>query len=161
VVALALAGGVGCGGAPASGAAGAAAGGAGVPFHELASGRVSAVAQDEGAAAGAQGRVLRSRAGAAKVLRAWGMDMAVASLSDVHFDRSAVVAVLAPERPSSGFRARVSRVSLAGALLTVHATIRRPDGITDLQTISRPWVVVTVARSAVAGARSVARVRLG
>jgi hypothetical protein len=76
------------------------------------------------------------------------------------FSRRAVIVVLTDQQPSTGYRARVATVAVQGATAEVTATVRRPSGINDGQAESRPWVVVSVARSAVAGAQSFARVRL-
>ncbi len=130
-----------------------------IPFEEVGAGRVAATPGGE-LPARPQARILRSASGAISLLRRWGIAGAVDRVRRLDFTRRAAIVVLADERASTGYRARVSTVAVSGATVEVTATVRRPSGINDGQAVSRPWVVVSVARPAVAGARSVGRVRL-
>jgi hypothetical protein len=143
-----------CGGGapPAAGASGS------VAFREVAAGRIG----DDGAApAGAQGRLARTAREARALLRRWSIPAAaVPQLGGIDFGRRVLVVVLADQRPSGGYRARVQAVERTSGALRATVAVRRPAGTTDLQVISRPWVVVSVPRAAAGGAPAVVRVRL-
>lgn len=104
-----------------------------------------------------QGRVLRDRSEALRLLRAWGLDTAVTK--DVNFERRHLIVVLAEYQPSGGYRARVSRVVVDGREAVVTARVRYEGGDFATQSVERPWVVVSVRR-ALAGVRSEVRVRV-
>lgn len=106
-----------------------------------------------------RGRVLRTQAGAARVLRGWGLDRAVAAARSVDFGARSVLVALDGSRPSTGYRLRVVRVDVRNRRALVTVTVRRPDGI-DGQAISRPYAVVSVPRRALAGATRGVVVRL-
>lgn len=102
-------------------------------------------------------RVLRSKAEAARVLRAWGLDGAAAKKVD--FRHKSLIVVLAEYQPHAGFRARVSDVTVHGRQATVTAAVRDESGELSAAVLERPWVVVAVNRASVAGVRGEARVR--
>jgi hypothetical protein len=106
----------------------------------------------------AGGRVLRNASQADRVLRAWDLDTAAAK--SVDFQREALIVVLAEYQPTGGYRARVSDVVVRGGHAVVTAGVRYEGGDLATQSIERPWVVIAVKRSALAGVRSEVRVRL-
>ena len=106
-----------------------------------------------------RGRVLRSESGAARVLRGWKLDGAVAAAKTVDFERRSVIVALDATRPSTGFRLRVERVDVRNRRAIVTATVRRSGGI-DGQALSRPYALVSVARGSLARATRGAVVRL-
>ena len=106
-----------------------------------------------------RGRVLRTEAGAARVLRGWGLERAIAAAGSVDFAERSVVVALDASRPSTGYRLRVVRIDVRNRRALVTVTVRRPDGI-DGQVISRPYAVVSVPRRSLAGATRGVAVRL-
>jgi hypothetical protein len=106
-----------------------------------------------------RGRVLRTQAGATRVLRGWGLDRAIAAATSVDFGERSVVVALDASRPSTGYRLRVVRIDVRNRRALVTVTVRRADGI-DGQAISRPYAVVSVPRRALVGATRGVVVRL-
>ena len=104
----------------------------------------------------AVGRLLRTRAEAVGVLRAWGLDPAAARSLD--FARKRAIVVLAEYAPSGGYRARVSRVARRGREVVVTAGVRYEGGDVAVSDLERPWVVIAVNRADVAGAHGTVRV---
>lgn len=102
-------------------------------------------------------RVLRSKAEATRLLRAWGLDAPAAKRID--FRRRSLIVVLAAYQPHAGFRAHVSGVTVKGRQATVTAGVRDESGEFSAAVLERPWVVVAVNRARVAGVRGEARVR--
>jgi len=126
-----------------------------VPFQEVVHG--SRASNLRGESMRTQGRVLRNRPEALRVLRAWGLDPAAAR--SVNFHREKLIVVLVAYQPSGGYRARVSRVVVEGRQAVVTATARHEGGKLATQALERPWVVVAVKRR-LAGVRSEVRVRM-
>jgi hypothetical protein len=139
---------------PASGVA--EAGDGGVMFHELTKGSRGAIVPGE--SKDADGRVLRTAAEAARVLRSWGLDSS--ATKSVDFDRDSLIVVLTGWQSSGGYRARVARVVVQGRQAVVTAGVRREGGDMASSSLERPWVVVTVKRSALAEVGSRVRLRL-
>jgi hypothetical protein len=149
LVALALAAGAGAGAAAAAGGR--------VAHREITAG--SRGANLPGERLQALGRVLRSRAGAMRVLRAWGLDHE--AVKGVDFRRQSLVVVLAPYEPTAGYRARVASVVVRGREAVVSTRVRfEAVGKLVAQDLERPWVVVAVRRASVAHVRDVPRIRL-
>jgi hypothetical protein len=138
-------------------AAAAPAAGGRLSFREVAQGSRDWIVHGENPAA--NGRVLRDAREAARVLRAWGLD-AGAAASSVNFARESLIVAIAPYQPSSGYRARVSRVDVHGREAVVEGLVRYEGGELASSTLERPWVLVAVKRSALAGVRGLPRVRL-
>lgn len=126
-----------------------------VAFHEVMNG--SRGFNLPGERMRAAGRVLRSASQAARVLRAWGLD--ARATKSVDFKRESLIVVLAEYQPTGGYRARVSRVVVRGRQAVVTAGVRYEGGELVTQSIERPWVVVSLKRSALAGVRSEVRIR--
>jgi hypothetical protein len=126
-----------------------------VAYHELTSG--SRGSNLPGERLQDVARVLRSRGEATRVLHAWGLD--AAAVRDVDFSRQSLVAVLASYQPSAGYRARVADVTVRGREAIVTTGVRYEGGDIAASDLERPWVVVAVKRSELAGVRSAARVR--
>lgn len=104
------------------------------------------------------GRVVRSAAQTTRLLRAWGIDPGAAT--HVDFARDSAIVLLAPYQPTGGYRAHVSKVVARGRSAVVTAQVRYEGGEVAAASIARPWVVVAVKRSAVAGVRGDVRLRL-
>jgi hypothetical protein len=126
-----------------------------VAHREVASGARAAIMPGE--PKGDAARVLRSKAAAARVLRAWGVPPGKATAID--FRRKSLIVVLAEYQPHAGFRAHVSHVSVKGRQATVTAGVRDESGELSSSVLERPWVVVAVNRASVADVRGEARVR--
>jgi hypothetical protein len=125
-------------------------------FHEVMEGSRAANLPGERMRAGA--RVLRNASQAAGVLRAWGLDSE--STKSVDFDRESVIVVLAEYQPTGGYRARVSRVVVRDREAVVTGSVRYEGGELATQSIERPWVVIALKRTALAGVRRAVRIRL-
>jgi hypothetical protein len=138
------------------GAAGVAAASTSVTFRELDADSRAAITPGEPTSDAAL--VLRTAAGARKRLRAWGLG--TAAVRHVDFRHKSLVVLLAAYQPSGGYRARVSRIAVAGARATVTATVRHEGGDFSTADLERPWVIVAVGRHAVANARGAVRVVL-
>ena len=106
-----------------------------------------------------RGRVLRTEQGATRVLRAWRLDRAIEPARGVDFERRSLIVALESSRPSTGYRLRVVRIDVRNRRAIVTATVRRAQGL-DGQAISRPYALVSVARSALARATRGVAVRL-
>jgi len=106
-----------------------------------------------------RGRVLRTETGAARVLRGWGLERAIAATKAVDFERRSVIVALDGSRPSTGYRLKVVRIDVRNRRALVTATVRRPQGI-DAQAISRPYALVSVSRRSLTGATRGVVVRL-
>lgn len=106
-----------------------------------------------------RGRVLRTETGAERVLRGWGLQRAVEAIEPVDFARRSLLVVLDSSRPSTGYRLRVVRIDVRNRRAVVTATVRRAEGI-DGQAISRPYALLSVARTSLAGASRGVVVRL-
>jgi hypothetical protein len=106
----------------------------------------------------ARGRVARSAAQAATLLRGWGVD--TAATKSVNFARDSVIVVLAPYQPSGGYRARVSRVVVRGSDAELTGTVRYEGGSVAAPSITRPWVVVAVKRASLRRVRGNVKIRL-
>jgi hypothetical protein len=117
----------------------------GLAFHEVDHGRKPG----SGSADRARGRVLRSAAAAAQVLRDWGLDSAIRAVGTVDFERESLIVVLGASQPSTSYRLRVSRVLVRDRHAVVSATVRRPAGI-DGQAITQPYALVALARGSLA-----------
>jgi hypothetical protein len=104
------------------------------------------------------GRVLRTAAEATRLLRSWGLPTTVVKSTD--FSRTSLVAVIAPYEPSSGYRARVARVDVYGHGAVITGAVGYEGGEMSSSSLERPWVVLAVSRSALAGVRRDAHVRL-
>ena len=140
----------------AGGAGAASAAGARVAHHEITAG--SRGANLPGERLQDVGRVLRSRAGATRVLGKWGLDRA--AVKGVDFKRRSLIVVLANYRPSAGYRASVASVVVRGGEAVVTADVRfEAAGKLVAQDLERPWVVVSVKRADVARVRPEVRVR--
>jgi hypothetical protein len=105
----------------------------------------------------ASGRVLRSAAQATRQLRAWGIDAGAAK--GIDFSRQSAIVFLAAYQPTGGYRARISKVVALGNHAVLSAQVRYEGGEVAAASITRPWVVVTAKRSALARVRDV-RIRL-
>jgi hypothetical protein len=127
-----------------------------VAFHEVMEGSRAANLPGERMHAGA--RVLRNASQAAGVLRAWGLDRA--AIASVDFDRESLIVVLAEYQPTGGYRARVSRVVVRNREAVVTGSVRYEGGELATQSIERPWVVIALKRTALAGVRRAVRIRL-
>jgi hypothetical protein len=128
-----------------------------VAFSEAQQGSRGFNLPNEREAAGA--RVLRSASQAARQLRAWGIEPA--ATANVDWARESAVVLLAAYQPTGGYRARITRITALGRQLVVTASVRFEGGEVVASSIERPWVVVVVKRSALAGVRgSDARLRL-
>ena len=107
----------------------------------------------------ASARVLRSASQAARQLRAWGIEPA--ATAKVDWSRQSAVVLLAAYQPTGGYRARITKITALGRQVVVSASVRFEGGEVVASSIERPWVVVVVKRSALAGVRgSDARLRL-
>ena len=106
----------------------------------------------------ASARVLRSASQAKRQLRAWGID--TAAVANVNFARDSAIVVLAAYQPTGGYRTRITKIRALGRQAIVTASIRYEGGEVVASSIERPWVVVVVKRSALAGVRADARLRL-
>jgi hypothetical protein len=106
----------------------------------------------------ASARVLRSASQAQRQLRAWGIEPAATATVD--WARQSAVVLLAAYQPTGGYRARIAKISALGRRLVVTASVRFEGGEVVASSIERPWVVVVVKRSAVAGVRGDAQLRL-
>ena len=104
------------------------------------------------------GRVLRSPAESLRVLRQLGIERG--ATKSVNFRRESAIVVLSAYVPTGGYRARVLRVDVHGREAVVNAKVRYEGGDFATQALERPWVVVAVKRSALAGVRGDVRVRL-
>jgi hypothetical protein len=128
----------------------------GVAFSEAQQGSRGFNLPNEREAASA--RVLRSASQAARQLRAWGIEPA--ATVDVDWARESAIVMLAAYQPTGGYRARIAKISALGRQVVVTASVRFEGGEVVASSIERPWVVVVVKRSAVAGVRTDARLRL-
>jgi hypothetical protein len=127
-----------------------------VAFREVAEGSRASNLRGEHMHVG--GRVLRNASQAAGVLRAWGLDRA--ATASVDFDRESAIVVLAQYQPTGGYRARVSRVVVRDGEAVVTASVRYGGGELATQSIERPWVVIALKRTALAGISRAVRIRL-
>ena len=105
----------------------------------------------------AGGRVVRDASQAGRVLRAWGLD--ARATKSVDFNRESLIVVLTEYQPTGGYRARISRVDVRGRRAVVTTGVRYEGGELVSQSIERPWVVVSLKRTALAGVRSEVRIR--
>lgn len=106
----------------------------------------------------ARGRVARSAAQAATVLRGWGLD--TAATKSVNFARESVIVVLATYQPTGGYRARVSRVVVHGSDAVLTGTVSYEGGSVVAPSVTRPWVVVAVKRASLRLVRGNVKIRL-
>ncbi|HEV7808832.1 MAG TPA: protease complex subunit PrcB family protein [Solirubrobacteraceae bacterium] len=106
----------------------------------------------------ASARVVRSATQAARQLRAWGID--ARATAGIDFARQSAIVVLAAYQPTGGYRARISKVAALGRIAVVTAQVRYEGGEVAAASITRPWVVVAVKRSALAGVRGAPLLRL-
>jgi hypothetical protein len=126
-----------------------------VAFSEIAQGTRDFNLPSESMSASA--RVLRSASQAARQLRAWGID--ADAIAGVDFSRQSAIVFLAAYQPTGGYRARVSNVAVLGQRAVVTAQVRYEGGEVAAASITRPWVVVALKRSALSRVRDV-RIRL-
>jgi hypothetical protein len=147
LVALAAAGAVGGGDATAASGA--------VTFNEVARGTRDFNLPSESMSA--SGRVLRSASQGARQLRTWGID--AKAIDGVDFSRQSAIVFLAAYQPTGGYRAEVSKVVAIGRRAVVTARVRYEGAEVTAASITRPWVVVALKRSALARVREV-RIRL-
>ena len=106
----------------------------------------------------ASARVLRSASQAARQLRAWGIEPA--ATANVDWARESAIVVLAAYQPTGGYRARITKITALGGQVVVTARVGFEGGEVVASSIERPWVVVVVKRSALAGVRTDAQLRL-
>jgi hypothetical protein len=99
------------------------------------------------------GRVLRSASQAARQLGAWGIDADV--IDGIDFSRQSAIVFLAAYQPTGGYRAEISKVVVLGHRAVVTAQVRYEGGEVAAASITRPWVVVALKRSALARVRDV------
>ncbi len=104
------------------------------------------------------GRVLRGPAESFRVLRELGIERS--ATKPVNWRRESAIVVLSAYVPTGGYRARVQRVDVHGREAVVTARVRYEGGDFATQALERPWVVVAVKRSALAGVRTDVRVKL-
>ncbi len=107
---------------------------------------------------GTVGRVLRSGPESYRVLRELGVDRATTKA--LNWRRESAVVVLSAWVPTGGYRARVERIDVHGHEAVVNARVRYEGGDVATQSLERPWVVIAVKRSALAGVRNDVKVRL-
>ena len=115
---------------------------------------------DQGQGGVARGRLVRSKAGAARVLRAWDLERAIPAANRVDFARKSLVIVLGGSVPDSAHRLAVRRVSVASRRVSVRADVPRREGAIGATVISRPYTLVAVDRDDVAGASATVSVRV-
>ncbi|HUR84775.1 MAG TPA: hypothetical protein VMY78_05475 [Solirubrobacteraceae bacterium] len=104
------------------------------------------------------GRVLRSGLEAYRVLRELGVDRG--TTKSVNWRRESAIVVLSAWVPTGGYRARVRRVDVHGREAVVNARVRYEGGDVATQSLERPWVVIAVKRSSLAGVRNEVKVKL-
>jgi hypothetical protein len=119
--------------------------GGGVSFRTIDSGTRPASGSNEHA----QGQVLCSERAAKAAFASWRLPMPTPSAAVADFSRSCVIAVLAGGRPGGGFRLRFDRIAIRSGRAIATVTIRRPPGVIDAATISRPYAVAEVPSQAV------------
>jgi hypothetical protein len=115
---------------------------------------------DQGRGGRARGRLMRSKASAARALRAWELDRAVPAAGRVDYARKSLVIVLGGSVPDTAYRLTVRRVSVASRRVSVRADVRRPAGAVGGMAISRPYTLLTVDRDDVASAGATVSVRV-
>jgi len=127
-----------------------------VAFSEALHGSRGFNLPDEREAASA--RVLRSASQAKRQLRSRGIDPA--AVEKVNFARESAIVLLAAYQPTGGYRARITKIRALGRQAVVTASVRFEGGEVVASSIERPWVVVVVKRSALAGVGTDARLLL-
>ena len=127
----------------------------GVSFRTIDSGSRPA----SGSQGSPSGRLLCSEGEARAAFESWRLPAPARSTAIAGSGRSCVIAVLAGSRPGSGFRLRFDKLELRRGQPIVTVTIRRPPGIIDAATISRPYATAEVPSSAFAQARHEVLVR--
>ncbi len=98
------------------------------------------------------GRLLCGPSETRQLLAEWKLYLPPARLGSVDFAESCVIATLADDRPSTGYRLRAPRVVLHDRRAIVSATVYRPAGIIDGMSVSRPYVLLVLDRAVVAPA---------
>ena len=127
-----------------------------VPHTVVKSGSIA----DQGQGGAARGRLVRTKASAARALRGWDLERAIPAANRVDYARKSLVIVLGGSVPDTAHRLAVQRVSVASRRVSVRAEIRHPAGAMGGQAISRPYVLLAVDRDDVAGAAATVSVRV-
>lgn len=127
-----------------------------LPYSVVKSGAIA----DQGQGGSARGRLVRSKSSAARTLRAWDLERAIAAANGVDYARKSLVVVLGGSAPDTAYRLAVRRVSVASRRVSVRADVRRPAGANGGMAISRPYTLLAVDRDDVAGASATVSVRL-
>jgi hypothetical protein len=149
---------VACGSAipDADGARPPAAGSKTVPYSVVKRGTIP----DRGRAGSPRGRLVRDRAGAARILRAWDLERALPAARSLDYARKSLIIVLAGSVPDTAYSLAVRRVSIRSQRIEVQAAVRRPAGAVGGMAISRPYALLSVDRDDAAGADGTVSVRI-
>lgn len=113
-----------------------------MPFEVVARGAVP----DTGDAPKAAAKLANSRAAAEKVLREWDLQRAQPKLAGVDFGKHRLV-ILVSRGSNTAARLDVSKLTTSGKHLIATGKVTTKRGVIGGQAQSRPYTLVTVARS--------------
>lgn len=128
----------------------------GVSTTVVASGSVP----DLGNGGSARADLVRSATAAQKLLRSWNMQRAAGAARRVDYQRRSLIVVLGAGAPDTAYRLRARRVVVRDGRLDVRLDLLRDKDKLGGQSLSRPYVLLSVKRDAVSKVRGTARVRV-